>query len=63
MSLTFLKLMSTARLLTSPLWFPFWLVWNVLSVVGRTIWIVVTVSLKLAVVLLAIFGLLVWVWW
>jgi hypothetical protein len=55
--------MSTARLLTLPLWFPLWLVWNIFAFLGRTIWLVLTVSLKLTIILLAIFGLLVWVWW
>ena len=55
--------MDTLKLLTSPLWFPFWLVWNVLAFLGRTFWFVVTLSLKVAIILLAIFGLIMWLWW
>jgi len=55
--------MSTAKLLTSPLWFPFWLVWNILALVGRTLWFMITLSIKAAVIVLAIFGLIVWLWW
>lgn len=55
--------MSAIKLLTSPLWFPFWLVWNILAFVGRTLWFAFTFSLKLAIILFAIFGLIVWLWW
>lgn len=54
--------MNTAKLLTSPLWFPFWLVWNILAYIGRTLWFVITFSIKVAIVLFAI-GLIVWLWW
>ena len=55
--------MSTIKVLTSPLWFPFWLVWTVLAFLGRTLWFAITVSLKAAIIILAIFGLIAWLWW
>jgi hypothetical protein len=55
--------MSTVKLLTSPLWFPFWLVWNILAFIGRTLWAVITFSIKVAIVLAVIFGLIAWFWW
>ena len=55
--------MNTVKLLTSPLWFPFWLVWNVLAYIGRTLWFVVTFSFKVAVVLFVIALLVMWLWW
>ncbi|MBM2840750.1 MAG: hypothetical protein HW412_1278 [Bacteroidetes bacterium] len=55
--------MNAAKLLASPLWFPFWFVWNVLAFLGRTLWFFITFSVKAAIILLAIFGLIVWLWW
>ena len=55
--------MKMLKLLTSPLWFPLWLVWNILAVLGRTLWFILTFSLKAAIVLLAVFGLIVFLVW
>jgi len=55
--------MSTVKLLASPLWFPLWLVWNVLAFLSRALWFVITFSVKVAIILLAIFGLIALLWW
>jgi len=55
--------MSTFKVVTSPFWLPFWLVWTVIAFIGRMLWGVVTFTLKVAIVVFAIFGLIVWLWW
>jgi hypothetical protein len=52
--------MGTAKPLTSPLLLPFRLLWNAFALVGRTIFRVVTFSLKLAILLLVVVLLLLW---
>jgi len=55
--------MSALKVLTFPIWFPFWLVWNMLMLLGRSLWGLFTFTLKLAILVLALFGLIVWLWW
>jgi hypothetical protein len=55
--------MNTVKVLTAPIWFPIWLIWTIVAVVGRTFWFVITLSIKLTILLLAVFGLLVWLTW
>ena len=55
--------MGTAKLLTSPFWFPFWFVWKVFSFIGRTFWFVISLLLKILVVALVLFAIIVLLWW
>lgn len=55
--------MSTAKLLTSPIWFPFWFIWKVFAFIGRTFWFLFSLLLKILIIALAIFGFIVLLWW
>jgi hypothetical protein len=54
--------MGTVKILTAPIWFPFWLIWTVLAFIGRTFWFFFTLMFKILILALAIFGLIVLLW-
>ena len=54
--------MIVLKILTFPLWFPFWLIWTILAFIGRAIWFVFTLSVKTALVLILILLLIAWLW-
>jgi hypothetical protein len=55
--------MSTAKSVTSPFWFPLWFVWNAFALLRKTLCYVFGLAFGASVVILALVGMIVWLWW